>query len=154
MGEILRGDCLKILPTLPKESVDLIIADPPYNIGVDYAVYKDRKKKTEYYKWMYSFFKRFERVLRESGSIYIINLPENNAFLLNKISRRELCQGEASLFPSRIVFQHWLTWYYPTNIGHSKRNWTNATRSILHFSKGNFFKFRDMQSLIFGRLTL
>ena len=40
---ILHGDALELLKTLPSESVDLIIADPPYNLGKDYGNNSDSK---------------------------------------------------------------------------------------------------------------
>lgn len=34
---IIQGDCLKVLPTLPDKSVDLVLTDPPYVLGEEGA---------------------------------------------------------------------------------------------------------------------
>ena len=39
LNQILAGDCIEIMNALPENSVDLIFADPPFNIGYDYDVY-------------------------------------------------------------------------------------------------------------------
>ena len=37
MNIVTAGDCIELLGTLPAGSVNLVIADPPYNIGIDYG---------------------------------------------------------------------------------------------------------------------
>ncbi len=43
------GDCLEILPTLPK--VDAVITDPPYNAGKDYGAHNDAMADSDYAEW-------------------------------------------------------------------------------------------------------
>ena len=124
---IYQGDCIKIMKKLPDESVDLIVTDPPYNIGVDYGKNKDKNK--DYFKWCFKWLKECERVLKNNGSIYIINYPENNSRIMNELSK------------TNMIFRNWIVWHYPSNIGHSKTNFTRASRSILFYTKGNKFKF-------------
>jgi len=61
LDRIICGDCLKVMPTLPEKSIDLIIADPPYNIGIDRW---DRIRN--YYDWLVERFTEFERVLKDN----------------------------------------------------------------------------------------
>jgi DNA modification methylase len=47
---LLVGDALAVLKTLPKESIDLVVSSPPYNIGKTYE--RDRKLSfAEYVDW-------------------------------------------------------------------------------------------------------
>ena len=124
-NQIIQGDCLKKLRNFPDESVDLIIVDPPYNIGVNYGKSKDRNK--DYHNWCSRWLKESERVLKSNGSLYVINYPENNSRLFNQ--------------ETKLIFRRWIMWFYPSNIGHSKNNFTRASRSILFYTKGNKFKF-------------
>ena len=39
--EVICGDAIKIMQSLPKESVDLIVTDPPYNLSKNYGNSKD-----------------------------------------------------------------------------------------------------------------
>ena len=60
-----QGDCLEIMKTLEKNSVDLICIDPPYNIG------KAKWDKIEnYIEWMGTVFIECQRVLKDTGSLY------------------------------------------------------------------------------------
>ena len=46
---LICGDCIVKMRKLPKESIDLIIADPPYNVGINYGVYNDKPSKQKEY---------------------------------------------------------------------------------------------------------
>jgi len=65
---ILQGDCIEVMKSIKPNSVDLIIADPPYNI-------KKAKwdKVPDYINWMREIFKAFERVLKKNGSLYLFH---------------------------------------------------------------------------------
>lgn len=124
-------DSLHLLKILPCESIDLIITDPPYNVGLDYGPYsKDRKQKDEYFAECKLWLKECARLLKNTGSFYLISYPEINARLLPFI--------EDEL---KLKFRRWITWHYPTNIGHSKKNFTRSQRSILFFTKSNKYTF-------------
>ena len=58
MGQLYQGDCLEWLPTLADESVDLVFADPPFNLNKDYgAGVSDRLKDTAYLDWCAAWIK-------------------------------------------------------------------------------------------------
>lgn len=127
--QILCGDCLEIMEKIPDESVDLIITDPPFNIGKDYGgVYRDNKKFEEYVDWCKQWLTECIRVLKKHGSLYLFNYPENNAFILPFLKQK-------------MVFKRWMTWHYPTNTGHSNSNFTRTQHSILFCTKTKNNKF-------------
>ena len=70
------GDCLEILRQIPNESIDLIFVDPPYNLGKNYNVYVDKKSEKEYLRWSYKWLNECIRLLKPSGSLFIVNLPK------------------------------------------------------------------------------
>lgn len=76
---ILKGDCLKVLPTLPRESVDLVLADPPYNIGVDYGNGKKADRRDDYDVWCERWIGWCYRALKPTGSLWIISGQEHGA---------------------------------------------------------------------------
>lgn len=125
------GNSLKILGFFPNNCINLIITDPPYNVGLNYgSYYEDRKKRKEYFSWCFLWLREIERILSKTGSFYLVSYPEINARLLPFI--------EDEL---KLKFKRWITWHYPTNIGHSKRNFTRSQRSILFFTKSNNYVF-------------
>lgn len=127
-GEIILGDAVTELGKIKRESVDLIITDPPYNIGVNYG--KDKDKRKDYDEWCLRWMKQCDRILKKGGSMYVINYPENACGIY--------CNTERF---TGLELRRWIIWHYPTNIGHSKRNWTRASRAILFFTKGQSYKF-------------
>lgn len=127
--QLLTGDSLKIMREMPSESVDLVITDPPFNIGKNYGgVYKDNKSAEEYIDWCKDWLFECIRLLKPSGSLYLFNYPENNAYLL-------------PFLQEKLIFKRWMTWHYPTNTGHSKTNYTRSQHSILFFTKTGRAKF-------------
>jgi modification methylase len=97
-NQILRGDCLEILPQLPEKSIDLIFADPPYNLQLQQELWRpnmtrvdavdddwDRFDSFEAYdnfcsKWL----KACQRVLKDTGTIWVIG-SYHNAYRLGRI---------------------------------------------------------------------
>ena len=71
-NQVIHQDTLKTLDFLPDNSVDLIIADPPYNLTKIFgsSVFKERDF-VEYRKWLDKWLKKLPRILKDNGSIYI-----------------------------------------------------------------------------------
>jgi DNA modification methylase len=128
------GDCLKYLQDkkkVPDNSIDLVVTDPPFNIGKKYdGDYNDNLKFEEYLAWCYKWIDELVRTIKIGGSLYIFNYPENNAYLKVYLDKKK-----------EMRFKRWLTWHYPTNTGHSKKNYTRTQDSILFYTKGDNYTF-------------
>lgn len=119
-------DCLDGLRRLPHDSVGLVFADPPYNIGVDYGNGDTSLDRHEaYFDWCSEWFKAVERILKPGGAFYVMHYPEYCAYWLPRLRA------------ARLNFQRWITWHYATNVGQSSNNWTRSHRAILYCIKGN-----------------
>ena len=91
LNQILQGDCVEILKSLPENSVDVIFADPPYNLQLRKDLYRpDRSKvdavndgwdKFEDFKAYDEFTSKWlsasKRVLKETGTIWVIGSYHN-----------------------------------------------------------------------------
>jgi site-specific DNA-methyltransferase (adenine-specific) len=53
------------------ESVDVVVTSPPYNIGIDYNVYRDNKSEGEYLEWIAAAAGEVRRVLKPDGSFFL-----------------------------------------------------------------------------------
>ena len=129
LNKIYNSDAIKFMQRLPENSIDLIITDPPYNLGFDYGKYKDNLTNEEYFKWCSKWLRYCYRILKENGSIYVIHYPE-------QASRLMILMSDLGL-----QFQNWITWHYNSNIGVSPKNFTRSQRTILFFTKSSRFKF-------------
>jgi len=126
------GDSLETLKKIDSSNIDLIITDPPFNIGKKYGdFYQDNKEHDDYIEWCKTWLFDCIRILKNSGSLYIFNYPENNVYLF-------------PFLQERMIFKRWLTWHYPTNIGHSKINFTRSQYSILFFTKSKNYVFNKI----------
>lgn len=124
-GKLYQHDAIEFLKTLEKESVDLIFADPPYNIKkAEWDTFSSQK---EYVEWSMLWIKEAHRVLKKTGSLYICGFSEILA---------DLKWFSSSLFQGC----KWLVWFY-RNKGNLGNDWARSHESILHFRKSKDFIF-------------
>lgn len=64
-------DALKGIESLPDNSIDLVIADPPYGLGKDYGNDSDKKPAKEFLDWMEKWLLLTIPKIKDSGSMYI-----------------------------------------------------------------------------------
>lgn len=79
--KIIHGDVLLALKEIQNESVDLIFADPPYNIGKDFDGLKENWNEEDFLAWCYEWIEDCHRVLKPTGTFYLMNSTENMPFL-------------------------------------------------------------------------
>ncbi len=119
LDKVYHGDCIEIMKQLPDECVDLIFADPPFNIGVRYDKWKDNLKYEEYLQWSESWLKEAYRLLKKNGSIYVAIGDEFAAELAIILKRLGL------------YMRNWIIWYY-TFGQHQKKKFTRSHTHILY----------------------
>src|SRR3954471_6416109 len=68
---VLCGDCLAVLPTIEAASVDLVVTSPPYNLGISYRGYVDRRTEDDYLSWLVEVARELRRVMRPDGSCFL-----------------------------------------------------------------------------------
>ncbi len=73
-GAIYIGDSIRWLASLPEESVDLILADPPYNIKK--AEWDTFESQQAYVNWSLKWIKEAARVLTPAGTLYVCGFSE------------------------------------------------------------------------------
>ena len=138
-GEILVGDAIAWLRSLDSESVDLIFADPPYNIKK--AAWDSFESQQKYVNWSLEWIEQTARVLKPTGTLYICGFSEILADL--KLPASRFFRG-----------CRWLVWHYKNkaNLG---ADWGRSHESILHFRKSKQFAFNvDDVRIPYGNHTL
>ena len=95
-GQLYNDDCLNVLKAIEDDSVDMVFADPPFNLNKDYGEdIKDDVSKSEYIQWCELWIKECVRVLKPGGALFIYNLPYWNTFISNILNRY-------------LNFRHWI----------------------------------------------
>ena len=123
-NSIIVEDMTKVLPQLIKrgEQYDVIIADPPYNNGVDFGNNNSSLPIEDYVAWTESWITDCLHLLRDDGLLYLYGLPEI-------VARISVC------FP--IHEQRWLVWHYTNKTVPSFRFWQRSHETILCLWKPN-----------------
>ena len=68
-------DCLKGLDRIKPNTVDMVFADPPYNLDKKYYSISDNR--SDYFEWMKKWMKKCYAILRPGGAAYFMNAPKN-----------------------------------------------------------------------------
>jgi len=123
-GILYQGDCLKFLNALPDGFVDIVFADPPFNLGKDYGKgVNDQMKSDEYLAWSKQWLSESVRVLNPGGSLFVFNLPkwciEYGAYLNQK----------------GMLFRHWIACRMPKAFPRGLRM-SPAHYGLLYYTKG------------------
>lgn len=118
-GHLYQGDCICFMRTLDANSVDLVFADPPYNIKK--AKWDFFKSEQDYIEWTREWVQEAHRILTPSGNLYICGFPEILAEIKHEVS---------PLFHDC----RWIIWYYrnKANLG---KDWGRSHEGILHLRK-------------------
>ena len=123
------GNAAELLKTLETESIDLIVADPPYNLGKDYGNNHDLKGFEEYILFTREWLSEAKRVLKPEGSIYVFMGVRFISYLYD-IMDRDL----------KLFFNSWIVWHYTQGMGKTK-GFSPRHDDILVFNKGKNFTF-------------
>ena len=138
-GEIWIGDSIVWLNSLPDNSVDLIFADPPYNIKkADWDNFESQQK---YIEWSLNWIEPAAKTLKTTGTLYICGFSEILA---------DLKAPSMNFFKSC----RWIIWNYKNkaNLG---KDWGRSHESILAFRKSKQFIFNvDPIRIPYSRHTL
>lgn len=138
-GRLFQGDSFAWLTSLADASVDLIFADPPYNIKK--AEWDNFESQEHYIEWSLRWISQASRLLKPTGSLYVCGFSEILADLKHPASR---------------YFKHcrWLIWHYKNkaNLGN---DWGRSHESIIHFRKSDAFRLNiDDIRIPYGAHTL
>ena len=131
---IINADCLAYLSTLPDNSVDMVLADPPYFIGYDGGKGWDSqwKSEREYLDWCKQWTDECIRVLKPNRMIIVWGTLKTDTFLRYKL---EVLSANPSL-----VGQNEIIWSYNWG-GRSKKNFARKHEYAWCYSKGDTFLF-------------
>jgi site-specific DNA-methyltransferase (adenine-specific) len=119
-NQLLIGDCLRILPKLPPESVDLAFADPPFNIGYEYDEYDDARSKAEYLAWTDKWLAEVRRLLKPDSSFFVA------------IGDEYVAELKVRLDALGLTMRNWIVWHYTFGVN-CTRKFNRSHAHILYY---------------------
>lgn len=126
---VILGDALQEMQKLEAASVDLIVADPPYNLGKDYGNNHDIKGFDDYLAFSKQWLSEACRLLKPNGTIYVFMGFRFISYLYNILDR------DLGMF-----FNGWIVWHYTQGIGRTK-GFSPRHDDILMFTKSSDYVF-------------
>lgn len=126
---ILLGDAITEMRKLDSGAFDLVIADPPYNLGKDYGNSHDIKGFEEYLAFSRDWIREAHRLLKTNGTLYVFMGFRFISYLY------DLLDKEFEMF-----FNSWIVWHYTQGMGKT-RGFSPRHDDILMFTKTKNFVF-------------
>ena len=96
-NKIHNMDCIKLMRSMDEKSVNMIFADPPFNLKKKYRSYDDNSPFNEYLAWTREWVGEASRILADDGSIFVYNIPR-------------LLVYTAEILNGLMEFRHWIAW--------------------------------------------
>jgi site-specific DNA-methyltransferase (adenine-specific) len=95
-GVLYERDCLELLGSMKSDSIDTVFADPPFNLGKNYANgFDDRISESDYLDWCRRWLNECCRVTKPGGSVFIYATPE-------------LAIHFGGILNEKLTFRHWI----------------------------------------------
>ncbi len=115
INKIYNEDCIIGMKRIKNDYVDIIICDPPYNIGKDFGNDSDKQDIDKYLYWCDEWISECLRILKPTGTLYIYGFSETLAFIRTRLK----CNVK------------WLIWHYTNKVVPSLNFWQRTHESIL-----------------------
>ncbi len=120
---VYHGNALDVLPTIADESIDLIFADPPYNIGKRFANFTDKWPSDEAYaEWCQQWLDLCIQKLTPTGTLYVMSSTQSMPYI-------DLYLRERVTILSRII------WHYDSSGVQAKKYFGSLYEPILYCVK-------------------
>ncbi len=131
LNTVVNGDCIEVMSSLPRNSAQLVFADPPFNLNKKYLTYHDNRDFNEYMAWTEQWIDAALNTLRDDGTLMIYNIPK-------------LLTYTAGILNDRAEFRHWIAW----NSGGKPlgRTLQPSHYGILFYTKTKNSKFYDVRA--------
>jgi len=129
--KIINQDCIEGMKEIDSDSVDIVICDPPYNIGKDFGNNSDKQEMDKYLLWCDEWISECIRILKPKGTLYIYGFSEILAFIRVRIN----------------INVRWIIWHYTNKVTPSLNFWQRTHESILccHKDKKPIFNRDDVR---------
>jgi site-specific DNA-methyltransferase (adenine-specific) len=121
-NDVITGDCVRAMNELPAGSVDLVFADPPFNIGYEYDKYDDSRSDKEYLKWTEKWLAAAARALKPDGSLFLA------------IGDEYVAEHKVRLDALGLTMRNWIVWHYTFGVN-CKKKFSRSHAHILYYVK-------------------
>ncbi len=133
INEIHTGDCLELLPQLPDGCAQLIIADPPYNLGPRFGSGRQWHRDSDWLPWCEQWLEECYRVLSDDGNLFVYGI------------HHFLCYIQVHLYEMGMRYRRQIIWHYENGFSTYRRSVAAHYEPILWFSKTDDYHFYEIR---------
>lgn len=133
IDQVHAGDCVDLLRRLPDRCAQLVIADPPYNLGPRFGVNKEWVHDSDWLEWCDTWLGECHRVLQDDGNLFIYGI------------HHYLCYLQVRLYDMGLLYRRQIIWHYENGFSSYRRNLATHYEPILWFSRTGDYFFREIR---------
>ncbi len=132
-NRIIQGDALALLKKLPDQSAQLIIADPPYNIGKDFGIDQTFADVDVWRKWCQQWLRECQRILTEKGSLFLYGIHQY------------ICYLQVDLMEMGMEYGRLFIWNYENGFAGYTKKPAAHYEPLLWMTKSNDFVYKPIR---------
>jgi site-specific DNA-methyltransferase (adenine-specific) len=130
LNRIYNSDCIHLMRDIESESIDLIVADPPYNLNKNFGNDSDKWGTVyDWVEWSKKWIDESKRILKPTGSIFIYGI------------HHYLCFLQVYLYEIGMQYRRQIIWHYENGFSGYKNGPAATYEPILWFSKSEIFEY-------------
>lgn len=133
LNKIHLGDCIQGMQSLPDNSVDLIVADPPYNLNKNFGEWNETERKNDWLPWSKCWLTECMRIMKPGASIFVYGI------------HRHLCWIQCFMYELGLQYQRQIIWYYENGFAGYTKTLAANYEPLLWFSKGKSFTYHPIR---------
>jgi DNA modification methylase len=133
LDQIHQGDCVELLRRLPDGCAQLVIADPPYNLGPRFGLEKEWVRDEKWLPWCREWIGECQRVLSDDGNLMVYGI------------HHYLCYLQTHLYEIGMKYRRQIIWFYENGFTTYKRSLATHYEPLLWFSKSDDYYFREIR---------
>lgn len=132
-NRIVQGDCIEELRRVPDGVAQLIIADPPYNLGPRFGVTKEWNHDSGWSPWCKEWLSGCQRILQDDGNIFVYGI------------HHYLCYLQVMMYELGFKYRRQIIWNYENGFSNYKNSLATHYEPILWFSKSDNYAFNQLR---------
>jgi site-specific DNA-methyltransferase (adenine-specific) len=132
-NQIINRDCIEGMKELADESVQLIIADPPYNLSKDFGEWKEADQRERWLPWSKEWIDQCKRILSPGGSLFVYGIHHH------------MCWIQCYLYEIGLDYRRQIIWNYENGFANYKNSLAAHYEPLLWFSKGPSYTYHPIR---------
>lgn len=132
-NQVHLGDCVELLKGLPDGCAQLVIADPPYNLGPRFGLSKEWERDENWLPWCAQWLAECQRVLAPDGNLFVYGI------------HHYLCYLQVKLYELGMHYRRQIIWHYENGFSSYRRSLATHYEPLLWFSKSDDYFLKEIR---------